>query len=177
MYVTYVLIALNVIIYFALSDSYLAKFGLNILFFWQDMYWQILTSMFLHGGIIHLLLNMGVLYQFGTALERFLGSARFIGLYIIGGLLCSVLSAFYLKFTFDDQHFVNIVGASGAICVLIGFYARIDKSQFASLLIQMLLISFVPLLFDVNIAWYAHIFGFICGYVIAMLFIKYYEVR
>ncbi len=50
--------------------------------------------MFLHGNLTHLILNMIVLFQFGRILETYLGALRFIFIYFIGGLLCSLLSVF-----------------------------------------------------------------------------------
>lgn len=164
------LIALNVIFYFLTTSEYKAFLGLNVFCFKEGFYWQILTTMFMHGGLAHLALNMIVLYQFGTILERYLGSWRFALLYLIGGLVCSLLSAIFVYFqTLYTHVFINVVGASGAIYVLMGYYAFVDKSSTKGLIVAILLMSFVPIFMGVNIAWYAHIFGFICGYVLAKL--------
>lgn len=97
-----------------------------------------------------------------------MGSWRFGALYLIGGLVCSFLSAVYVYYdTIRTHTFINVVGASGAICVLMGYYAFVDKSSTRGLIVAILLMSFVPIFMGVNIAWYAHIFGFICGYVLA----------
>ncbi|PCH32751.1 rhomboid family intramembrane serine protease [Campylobacter sp. 4] len=138
---------------------------MNILFF-NGAYWQLLSSMFLHGNLTHLILNMIVLLQFGRILETYLGALRFIFIYFIGGLLCSLLSVFYVKYFGEN---INVIGASGAICVLIGFYAVLDKNSTKGLIVAILLMSFVPLLMGVNVAWYGHIFGFICGYILAKI--------
>lgn len=164
------LIALNVIIYFVTPSEYKAFLGLNVLFFAEGFYWQILTTMFMHGGLAHLALNMIVLYQFGSILERYLGSWRFALLYLVGGLACSFLSAIYVYFqTLHTHTLINVVGASGAICVLMGYYAFVDKSSTKGLIVAILLMSFVPIFMGVNVAWYAHIFGFVCGYILAKL--------
>lgn len=166
--VSHALIALNVIIFFITPREYNALLGLNAFCFSEGFYWQILTTMFMHGGLAHLALNMIVLYQFGTILERYLGSWRFGALYLIGGLVCSFLSAIYVYYdTIHTHTFINVVGASGAICVLMGYYAFVDKSSTRGLIVAILLMSFVPIFMGVNIAWYAHIFGFICGYALA----------
>ncbi len=91
---------------------------------------------------------------------------KFIFLYLIGGMMCSLLSIFYIYLSFDGV-FVNVVGASGAICVLMGYYAFIDKNTTKGLLVAILLMSFIPLAMGIKIAWYAHIIGFLCGYVLA----------
>ena len=166
--VSQALIALNVIIFFITPHEYNALLGLNILCFEREFYWQILTTMFMHGGLAHLVLNMIVLYQFGSVLERYLGSWRFGALYLIGGLVCSFLSAIYVYYdTIHTHSFINVVGASGAICVLMGYYAFVDKHSTKGLIVALLLMSFVPILMGVNVAWYAHLFGFACGYLVA----------
>lgn len=93
--VVILLILLNILFYFTIPYGYYNLLGLNILFF-KGAYWQILSSMFMHGNLTHLILNMIVLFQFGRILESYLGALRFFLLYIIGGLMCSLLSAFYV---------------------------------------------------------------------------------
>ena len=64
---------------------------------------------------------------------------------------------------------VNMVGASGAISVLLGFLAYYDRASGKGLLIALVLMSFAPLLMGVQIAWYAHLFGFGVGFSLAFL--------
>ena len=61
--------------YFFGFKSYLF-FGLNPYFF-EGMPWQLLSSFFMHGGVMHLAMNMAVLYQFGGILERAFGGIKF----------------------------------------------------------------------------------------------------
>jgi membrane associated rhomboid family serine protease len=72
-------------------------------------YYRLFTSMFLHYGLIHLLMNMWALWVLGRALEAMLGPARFLALYLVSGFGGSV--AVYL---FANPH-AETVGASGAI--------------------------------------------------------------
>ncbi len=162
------LIAINAVVYFLEYSVYNSRsfsifFGLNELFF-EGAYWQLITTMFLHGSLMHILMNMAVLYQFGMLLERYLGSVKFLLLYIVGGVITSALSLSYLMFAN-----VNLVGASGAISVLLGFMANLDRYSRKGLIIAILLMSFAPLLLGINIAWYAHLFGFAIGYLAAFL--------
>lgn len=141
---TAAVIALNCAIYFLEYFVYNPYefsifFGLNELFF-AGAYWQILTSMFIHGSFMHILMNMIVLYQFGMILERYLGWIKFGILYIFGGVITGFLSLGYLAF-----ESVNLVGASGAISVLLGFLACIDKFNRKGLIVVILLVSFAPL--------------------------------
>lgn len=155
---------------FIFSSDFNAYFGLNILFFYEYFLWQSLSSMFLHANVAHLILNMFVLFQFGIILERFLGRIKFALLYLVGGAFCSFLCAFYVLFAFNFwRESITIVGASGAICVLMGFYAFWDKNSTKGLIIAIFLMSFLPLFMGVDVAWYGHIFGFICGYFLAFM--------
>ena len=165
---TAAVIALNCAIYFLEYFVYNPYefsifFGLNELFF-AGAYWQILTSMFIHGSFMHILMNMIVLYQFGMILERYLGWIKFGILYIFGGVITGFLSLGYLAF-----ESVNLVGASGAISVLLGFLAYIDRFNRKGLIIVILIVSFAPLLIGVSVAWYAHLIGFGVGYLAGFL--------
>ncbi len=77
------------------------------------MVWQLVTYMFLHGGIFHILFNMLALWMFGVELERMLGTRRFLNFYFfcgIGAGVCVVLGAYFF-----GNPTVATIGASGAI--------------------------------------------------------------
>lgn len=78
--------------------------------------WTALTYMFLHGGLGHLFFNMLGLYFFGPRVEARLGSRRFIGLYLVSGLVGALLSVLSPN--------VPIVGASGAVFGVMLAFAR-----------------------------------------------------
>ncbi len=140
--------------------------GLNIFFFNNKLYYQLLSSMFAHGGIEHILMNMFVLWQFGNMIEEYIGKIRFLIIYIIGGVLTSIGTLAYMYYTND---WVNVVGASGAISVLLGFFALRSPSQRNGMIIWVLLISFLPLLFGFPIAWYSHLIGFAIGWIMGYI--------
>ena len=140
--------------------------GLNLYFLIYDFWWQPLTTMFAHGGIGHLGMNMFVLWQFGNLIERVKGAKELVFLYLISGILTSILSFAYI-FYLDNQ--VNLVGASGAICALLGYVAYYDKAQRNGIITWVLLISVAPLIIGLPIAWYAHFIGLIVGFLYAML--------
>jgi len=127
--------------------------------------WQPATSMFMHANLAHLLMNMAVLYQFGSLLERYYGSEKFAVVYCVGGVLTSLLSFIYIYVMFKTNGtFINLVGASGAISLLLGVLAFLDANSRKGLIIAILLMSFAPVAMGVNVAWYAHIIGFALGY-------------
>ena len=141
-------------------------FGLNLYFLVYDFWWQPLSSMFAHGGIAHLGMNMFVLWQFGNLIERGRGKKEIIFLYLITGILTSLLSFAYI-FYLDNS--VNLVGASGAICALLGYVAYYDKAQRSGIITWVLLISVAPLIIGLPIAWYAHFIGLGIGFLYAII--------
>lgn len=75
----------------------------------------LVTACFLHGSILHLVLNMLVLWQVGPLLERAIGSARFFPLYLVSGIIGAASSAIWGRFFGQTVS----VGASGALCGLV----------------------------------------------------------
>ncbi|MDK2867946.1 MAG: rhomboid protease GluP [Clostridiales bacterium] len=129
-------------------------------------YYRLLTSMFLHAGITHLIFNMMALYILGRDIERFFGKGKFLAIYFGAGLLGSALS--YL--TVDAVS----VGASGAIFGLMGanlylykrnpmVYKRIYGTDLLILIGINLLIGFVRPNIDIA----GHIGGLIGGFLLA----------
>jgi membrane associated rhomboid family serine protease len=86
-------------------------FGLIPLMVWKRYFlWQLLTYIFLHGGLSHILFNLLALYMFGGELENYWGSKKFLRYFLycgIGAGICTVI--------FSPYQFVPIIGASGAI--------------------------------------------------------------
>lgn len=164
--IVYILIFLNLIFYFFLPKFLNNILDLNYFFFEYGFYWQIISSMFLHGSLEHLIFNMIVLFQFGLILEKYIGKFRFLILYFCGGIFSSISCLFYIYF-FNNN--ANILGASGAICALMGAYSVYDKNSLKGLIVALLLISFIPLFFGANVAWYSHIFGFAFGFAFAKI--------
>ncbi|MCP4970406.1 MAG: rhomboid family intramembrane serine protease [Arcobacter sp.] len=165
---TNIIIAITVFMYFVQTNIQNGSLymGLNMYFIKADLFWQPVSSMFAHGGLGHLGMNMFVLYQFGNLIERHLGKKDFILVYFIGGVLTSLLSFLYIYYL--DNH-VNLVGASGAICVIMGYIAYFDKYQRKGIITWILLISVAPLLIGLPIAWYAHFIGLGIGLFFGLL--------
>ncbi|MBL8116467.1 MAG: rhomboid family intramembrane serine protease [Anaerolineae bacterium] len=129
---TYVLIAINVIIFVLRAfsptlDGQFFEWGANNsqLVLQNGEYYRLLSSMFLHAGVlirgqyalensIHIFFNMYILYAVGLSLEPLFGHARFLIIYLLGGLLGSVLSVL-----FGGENSYS-VGASGAVFAILG---------------------------------------------------------
>jgi len=78
--------------------------------------WRFLTSVFLHGSVVHLLYNLLALALFGSILEKFIGGRRFLLVFFLSGLLASLVSV---------NFYANSLGASGAIYGVLGCLALI----------------------------------------------------
>lgn len=86
-------------------------FGLVPKLVWSEfMIWQPVTYLFLHGGIWHVLINMFVLWMFGSELERLWGKEHFLKFYFTTGIGAGILTML-----FGLNSIVPIVGASGAV--------------------------------------------------------------
>ena len=131
--------------------------------------WRALTAGFLHGSIIHLLVNMYSLYIFGGLVEQMLGRARYLALYVISIFGGSVAVLWLSDVT------TQVVGASGAIFGLMAAYFVIARrlgantGQLTGLIAINLVIGFMP---GSNISWQAHIGGLIAGGLVAYVYTK-----
>lgn len=154
----------------------------------------LLTSMFLHGGWLHLLGNMLFLWVFGRNVEDLIGGGRFLVFY-----LCCGLAAAVLQVVTNPYSRVPTIGASGAIAGVMGAYLiKFPRARIVTLVPiivfittveipawAMLLWWFVIQLFSGlgslattnyaggGIAWFAHIGGFVAG----MLLIRAFPVK
>ncbi|MCS7154351.1 MAG: rhomboid family intramembrane serine protease [Bacteroidota bacterium] len=82
--------------------------------------WQLVTSLFLHGGIAHLFFNMLALWMFGAPLENFWGSRRFVLYYFLCG--SGAMLTHLIVTTFWGDPTAPVIGASGAVFgLLLGF--------------------------------------------------------
>ncbi len=101
--------------------------------------WTILTHMFAHGGVFHLLVNLFVLFSIGGLSEKIIGRRRFIAFFLIAGIfagLLSVVLAGFFGFGFWEKVFgspdVYMIGASGAIFGIAGlFVVLLPKMRFS----------------------------------------------
>ena len=165
---THVLIFITVVMYIIqinIEEGGLL-FGLNLYFLVYNFWWQPLSTIFAHGGIAHLGMNMFVLWQFGNLIERSRSSKELIALYLVTGIITSLLSFAYIYYL---DNYVNLVGASGAICALLGYVAYYDKAQRSGIITWVLLISVAPLIIGLPIAWYAHFIGLAVGFLYALI--------
>ncbi|WCM71229.1 rhomboid family intramembrane serine protease [Clostridium perfringens] len=139
-------------------------------------YYRLVTSMFLHGGIVHLLFNMYALYILGDFIERIYGAKKYLAIYFVSGIVASIFSLYFSP--------VMGVGASGAIFGLLGaalVFAynekdRIGKALVTNIIVIILLNVFIGLSMS-NIDISAHFGGFIAGAILGLFFHNYKIIR
>jgi membrane associated rhomboid family serine protease len=148
----------------------------------------VLTSMFMHGGWMHLIGNMWFLWIFGNNVEDAMGHLRFVVFY----LLCGIAAA-ALQTAFDPDSMIPMVGASGAIGGVMGayvlMYPRVNVHLFVILGFYVNTIA-VPAYFMLGywfllqlvsgsialgaqgggVAFWAHVGGFVAGAVLSLIF-------
>lgn len=144
----------------------------------------LVTSMFLHGGFLHLIGNMWFLWIFGDNIENKLGKIKFLIFYLLVGILATLFHIFLIS---PEQKNLPVIGASGAISGLLGGYLILfPKNRIRAFF----LFFFQPIFFylpaflyigiwflyqlegvgtPTSIAYLAHIGGFLSGAVLIKL--------
>src|SRR3989344_4598074 len=131
--------------------------------------WILITSMFLHSGIMHLLFNMYALYMFGPLIEQRIGTKRFVLIYLIAG----ILSAASFAMAYPSS---SALGASGAIMAILGltivllpdirvlfFFVVPMSMRTAGIIFALLDIFGVFAPVSTGIAHLAHLIGLACS--------------
>ena len=137
----------------------------------------LVTSMFLHGSIGHVLFNMWFLWIFGNNVEEAYGHLGYLLVYLLGGLVAT--GAYVVM---NPEATVPLVGASGAIAVAMGAYAVLFPGHRVLSFVGWFLIPVPAALFlafwfiaqfglgGTGVAWEAHAGGFVFGAVVSLLF-------
>jgi membrane associated rhomboid family serine protease len=145
----------------------------------------IFSSMFLHGGFLHLFGNMLYLWIFGNNIEDTLGHLRFLLFYLVCGLVAGLAQVFS-----NPESTVPMIGASGAVAGVLGAYLLLfPGARILTLFFIFIFIKFVRLpalvvlgfwffiqLLGVwggsisNVAFFAHVGGFIAGLILVKIF-------
>lgn len=144
-----------------------------------DPWLSVLTSMFLHGGLLHLAGNMVYLWVFGNNIEDAMGHVRFTFFYLLSGAAAALTQAFV-----EPNSSIPMIGASGAVSGVLGAYlvlhphARVDVLFVYGLVTTLRLPAMAVLGWWIviqvinvmltepgqgGVAWFAHIGGFVAG--------------
>jgi|SRR6478736_453346 len=192
--VTISIIAINIAIYlFGLfltdrgRDSFILAFGLVPAYFTLV---SVFTSMFVHGGLVHLIGNMLFLWIFGDNIEDRLGHGRFIAFYVMCGIAAALAQV-----ALNPNSLIPMVGASGAIAGVMGAYLVLYPHSrilmlfpFPVFLFELPAVVFLGIWFVVQflnginqlpvferdaisggVAFWAHVSGFVTGVLLVLL--------
>tara|TARA_B100001996_G_C18603825_1_gene570994 strand:+ start:524 stop:1165 length:642 start_codon:yes stop_codon:yes gene_type:complete len=183
-FVTYGIIGINILVFWAQFFVYGNERLISTFAFvpYEFKLFTIFTSMFMHGGLMHIIGNMWFLYIFGDNVESILGHVRFLLFYLFCGIGAAVA-----QFLIQPDSTTPMVGASGAIAGVLGAYMiKFPKARVHVLAVIFIFITTIvvpaqlvlglwflmqlsgglgSLGFDTTggIAWFAHIGGFIVG--------------
>src|SRR5919107_4722247 len=191
-YVNYSLIALNVIIFIwevIRTNFFSNELMVNEIFFtygtvpdlvFQGDFFGLVSSMFLHGGIAHIIGNMVFLYIFGDNIEDRFGHFKYLILYLFWGIAAGIIHSFYAVSVGGGE--IPAVGASGAISGVLGAYLVLfPRAKILTIIVAFFIttvripaLAYIPFWFILQVifaligdpggvAYFAHIGGFIVG--------------
>ena len=192
---SYAFIGINVLVFLfqatmapSIAQNFVMEYGaIPIEILAGEDWGTLFTSIFLHGGWMHLLGNMMFLWVFADNIEAIIGNANFLIFYLLGGLAASAAHVF-----FNPMSTIPAVGASGAISAVLGAYLVVFPHSRIKTLVFYIFISIPAIVFlglwivqqlingfgalgasahTGGVAWWAHIGGFAFGF-IAGFFIK-----
>ena len=146
----------------------------------KRVYVSLIVSIFLHGSVMHLLGNLWVLWIFGNNVEDRFGSVRFVSFYLAAGVAAAIGHVVLYRTSTTP-----VVGASGAIAGVMGAYLvlhpwarvvaivpplfflpfRVPAAVFLAIWFAL---QFALADLDTNIAWEAHVVGFVFGLIVAI---------
>ena len=141
-------------------------------------YWRFITSIFLHGGTVHLMYNLFALFFFGVALEKLIGSRKFLFVFFAGGIIANIISV---------NFYASSLGASGAIMGIIGALTIIKPLMMVwafGLILPMFIAAILWVIGDIlgvfmpsNVGNIAHLSGIGVGFLIGLVLRKYIKKR
>jgi len=173
---TYVLIALNVAFYmftsllggnfFNTDPEMIYRYGqVNRLVIYGGFYYQVITSIFVHGNIAHLFGNMLFLLIFGLRSEELFSLTEYLFIFFLGGLTGNLISLMVLPLDLPS------VGASGAIFSMFGAVTIYTRRTISQSIVGALMYAFFLLFLSSgpNVNNFAHLGGLLSGLVVGYI--------
>ncbi len=184
LYITYGIIAINILVFTLMVFDGAGIMETNTLIHikWganygpltlSGDYWRLLTSTFIHFGIIHVLMNMYCLYTIGIYLEPMLGKVKYITAYLATGILASVVSLWW-----HTEPTVS-AGASGAVFGMYGLFLALLTTDLIPKSVRDALLKSIGIFIIYNLAYgmksgvdnSAHVGGLVSGFVLGYLYV------
>jgi len=183
LYATYSIIAINAIVFILMiidgaglltpNSIVHIKWGSNFTAFTlSGDWWRLITNVFIHFGIIHIVMNTYAFYMVGVFLEPMLGKTRYITAYLCTGVLASIASLWWHK------EGVNSAGASGAIFGLYGVFLALLFTNLIPKQMRNALLQSIGIFVVYNLIYgtksgvdnSAHIGGLVSGLIIGFIY-------
>ncbi|MGB4844472.1 MAG: rhomboid family intramembrane serine protease [Ferruginibacter sp.] len=183
LYITYGIISINILVFILMAINGAGIIDVNSLVHikWGSNFtaltltgdwWRLVTNIFIHFGIIHVLMNMYCLYTIGIYLEPMLGKVKYITAYLCTGILASVTSLWW------HSEGVNSAGASGAVFGMYGLFLALLASNLIPVKVRKALLQSIGIFVVYNLAYgmksgidnAAHIGGLLSGFAIGFLY-------
>ena len=190
---TYGLIVVNLLVFLAMivygyqkfgdfngseNSDVLIAFGAKFMpLIVQGEYWRLFTAMFVHIGITHILFNLYSLYSLGTLAESYFGHARFLIIYILGGLFGS-LASYWFSVSLSAGASGAIFAVAGGITVYFMIYRENFGSRGRAILQNMLVVIAINIFFGLSsrgIDNWGHLGGLVGGAVVAWGIVPRYQ--
>jgi rhomboid protease GluP len=184
MYVTYGIMAINVLVFILMVVNGAGLFAPNgyVHLKWGSDYapltlsgdwWRLITNVFIHFGIIHLAMNMYCLYTLGIYLEPMLGKAKYTAAYLCTGVLASIVSLWW----HNDP--VNSAGASGAVFGMYGLFLALLTTSLIPKQIRQPMLQNIVIFVAYNLFYglkggvdnAAHVGGLLSGFIIGYIYV------
>jgi membrane associated rhomboid family serine protease len=136
----------------------------------RGQWWRLVTYAFVHGGLLHLLMNMYALYVIGSVAEKMWGPVRYLALYLVSAVGGAAVHMYVTP--------VGMVGASGSICGLLGSVGawvmlnraflppQLVSDLMRNIMMNVLLIAFISIV--PNVSWGGHLGGGLAGAVVSV---------
>ena len=179
LYITYAVIGINILVFILMAVNGAGIFEANGLVHikWGSNFgpltksgdwWRLLTCVFIHFGIIHLLMNMYCLYSIGVYLEPMLGKVRYITAYLCTGVFASLTSLWW------HTEAKNSAGASGAVFGMYGLFLALLTTNLIPARVRQALLQSIGIFVVYNLVYglksgvdnAAHVGGLISGFII-----------
>lgn len=158
----FILVNIGVFVYGFVNPSFSAENALIPNEFSEEP-WTLLTTGFLHAGILHIFMNMFILWQVGRGIEERFGSIAFAALYFV-----TLFGSSIAILTLSAPETAT-VGASGAIFGLIGFLLLVTARETVISLVVFLVLNLIITFTLPNISWQGHLGGLVTGLVIGLV--------
>jgi len=184
LYVTYTIIAINVLVFvlMVLDGAGIMATNQYVHIRWGSNYspltlsgdwWRLITNVFIHFGIIHLLMNMYCLYMAGVYLEPMLGKIKYTVAYLCTGILASIASLWW------HNQGVNSAGASGAIFGMYGLFLALLTTNLIPNAVRQALLQSIGIFVVYNLVYgmksgvdnAAHVGGLVSGFIIGYIYV------